>query len=240
MTIRIRTFYEKFTDSAGALLGRECVVCRVSSAVPVCANCLATLKKPPNSCRICAKPLLTATQHQCCKECIEQPPAYDSVYYVGAYSGWLAELIRAAKFSRRIEAVAALRYIATVAGEDFLPTTGMAILPVPTPKSRLIRRGFNLPAMLATRLSVRYQLPIVPSDRVVLPFFVRKQAKLSRQNRQKNRHFYQTNGQLPTKILIIDDIFTTGATVNELAKKLRGEGVQSVAVWVISRGLPDV
>lgn len=74
---------------------------------------------------------------------------------------------------------------------------------------------------------------------IKLPFFVRKQALLSKQQRQKNRHFYQINHSLPPKILIIDDILTTGETLHELAKKLRQNGAESVVAYTISRGQFD-
>ncbi len=117
--------------------------------------------------------------------------------------------------------------------------SGYTLLPMPTPKLRLMQRGFNLPSIFAKQLSQHFQLPILPSDVVKLPLKTQKQGLLSRQQRLKNHRIYQINHKIPEKIVLIDDIYTTGQTVKDLAKQLRQNGAKSVAVWVFSRGEMD-
>lgn len=236
MPNRIKDFSRTLTTPIVKLLVNQCVVCQQSSAVPICSACLSQLQKPDSSCRVCAEPLNESVQSQRCKNCIDKPPAFDSVSYIGGYDGWLTELIIAAKVGKQVNAIAALRYLLQVKCDEWvLPNSKAVLLPMPSPKSRLMSRGFNLPALMAKQFARQHQLSILPPTAVTLPFYVPKQAKLSRQQRQKNRHHYQINTPLPENIVIIDDIITTGSTVGELARKLKSKSVKSVAVWSIAK-----
>lgn len=228
------SLFTTLSQNARDLLLGRCAVCGKNVDTPVCRACLIAINKAEHRCNVCAKSVPNHVDK--CKDCIETPPAYDHVSYIGEYAEPLSTLITAAKLGRQVAAINALHHVVhTFADELTLPDGDAVLLPMPSPRSRLMTRGFNLPLLLAKPLAKRLQLPILPPTTVTLPFFVPKQAKLSRKQRQKNRHFYQIHAKLPKKIIIFDDIVTTGATVDELSKILRRNHVQSVAVWAISR-----
>lgn len=216
------------------LLAGRCVVCERLANTPVCRICLMSISIADYRCGVCAEKVPKHVGK--CKNCIEKPPAFDKVSIIGSYQDSLAELIIAAKIAKQVHAIAALQYIVQTMGNDFTaPQKNTALLPMPSPKSCWLTRGFNLPTLLAKQWAKQYQLSVLPPTAVSLPFFVPKQAKLSRQQRQKNHHYYQINTQLPENIVIIDDIITTGSTVNELAKSIREKGVKTVDVWAIAK-----
>lgn len=231
----IKAFSQKIPQSLRNLVNNHCVACRCLSKTLLCESCLNQLQKPQKTCCRCATLLIAETQTNTCLSCLKSPPAFDVIDYILPYEQWLSRLLVAAKVGRQVEAIAALRYLVRIKASSLRQIGTPALLPVPSPKSRLMTRGFNLSAVLADEFARQLNLKILPPTAVVLPFYVPKQAKLSWQKRQKNRHHYQIKAQLPENILIIDDIVTTGATVNELAKTLKENSVKTVAVWAISR-----
>lgn len=235
MLTMIKAFSQKIPQSLKKILVNHCVACRCLSETLICKECLQQLSKPTESCSRCADKLPAPTQTNYCGRCLRSPPAFDAIDYILPYERWLSQLLVAAKVGRQVEAVAALRYLIRVQTADFRLTGRPVLLPVPSPRSRLMVRGFNLSAILAQQFARQFDLKILSPTAVVLPFYVPKQAKLSWQKRQKNRHHYQVKAKLPENILIIDDIVTTGATVNELAKTLKENSVKTVAVWAVSR-----
>ncbi len=185
--------------------------------------------------------MVTQTAMQYCRACLSQPPPFEQLYFIGTYHQALADMVIAAKIARQTSALAALQtlvyYEIAINRQDWQQRyAGYKILPVPTPKSRLIQRGFNLPRIIAQLFADEMGLPIIGSHMVTLPWYQPKQAKMNRLQRQKNRHNYQIHHKLGKKILIIDDIVTTGNTVRELAVKLQQNHVETVAVWAIARG----
>ncbi|MPV85643.1 hypothetical protein GCU85_02685 [Cardiobacteriales bacterium ML27] len=232
-----------------ALLQSRCAICEAVSHHPVCEACRAGIQSPDVACRVCGVALPSPTQTLRCQSCIQTPPAFASIQFVGTYVDTLAALIIRAKIRREVGALAALDYLLTIYAMEHpqsqsqplpqpLPqrVTDYHLLAMPIPTARLMRRGFNLPQLFAQRLSSAWQLPVLAPDSVALPFYQRKQATLPKAARQKNHHHFQINRPLPSKIMLVDDIFTTGQTAGQLAKSLRKNGVQHVDLFVFARG----
>ncbi|PIE45426.1 MAG: hypothetical protein CSA44_02320 [Gammaproteobacteria bacterium] len=237
---QITPFYLNFIDSVKQLSGQCCWVCKQPGA-NLCSGCLDNINKPAYYCYRCGQSMVTQTAMQYCRACLSQPPPFEQLYFIGTYHQALADMVIAAKIARQTSALAALQtlvyYEIAINRQDWQQRyAGYKILPVPTPKSRLIQRGFNLPRIIAQLFADEMGLPIIGSHMVTLPWYQPKQAKMNRLQRQKNRHNYQIHHKLGKKILIIDDIVTTGNTVRELAVKLQQNHVETVAVWAIARG----
>lgn len=232
-----KTLQQRGALATQALLGRQCAHCQKPSDTLLCQNCRERIVKPPMSCRVCGIAMVANSRDGRCKDCLQTPPPYERLHYTGNYDDVLASLIVAAKIGKQVAAIAALReWIAQAnATTELSDYKDYALLPMPIPTARLMQRGFNLPAIIAADLAQRHQLPLITPTTVTLPFFVRKQAKLSRQQRQQNRHLYQIHHNIGDKIIIVDDIFTTGTTITTLAKTLRQNKVKSVAAWAIAR-----
>lgn len=226
-----------------ALLQTACVVCQHVGQGVLCKDCRGNIEKPKHDCAICGQAITGESVTPRCGQCLISPPPYESLHYIGHYNEVLSSLIIKAKVGKQIAAIVALQSLI----DDFArqhPTWGKTfadyhLLAMPTPRSRLMQRGFNLPLLLAKCLSKQFDLPVMSQKTVILPFFVRKQARLNRKQRQKNPHLYQINhkstDKLPQKIIIVDDIVTTGTTIIELSKKLRSENIKNLAVWAVAR-----
>ncbi len=230
---------QKFFHSILSLMPTPCISCGYVGQGVLCDTCCESITKPKYICRICGCSMAGQTSELRCKQCLQNLPAYESLHYIGRYDDMLSALIIRAKIGKQLSAILALQRLVS----DFTDNhpewkktfSDYHLLPMPIPRSRLMQRGFNLPLLLAKTLSKQCDLPIMDQYQVTLPFFVKKQAKLNRQQRLKNRHLYHINKPLPEKIIIVDDIVTTGTTVNQLSKALRRNNVERVAVWAMAR-----
>ncbi len=230
------------------LLGRRCAGCRRASQSPICATCLASIKKPRDYCQVCGVNLSAPSRVLRCRDCLTLRPAYERLYYLGNYEGHLREWIISAKIGQRAEAIESLRALQyeklTELGADtyWREYDNFTLLPMPIPKGRFMQRGFNLPALLALELSKITGLSVAPSDLVTLPWRTQKQARLSKKQRQQRRIPYQINDkphQLPKNIIIVDDVVTTGQTIEQFATILRENGAKRVIAYVLSRRQPS-
>ncbi|MEK7544678.1 MAG: phosphoribosyltransferase family protein [Patescibacteria group bacterium] len=107
------------------------------------------------------------------------------------------------------------------------------IVPVPLHVRRLHDRGFNQSSLLAKNLSAH------PVDLLVRHRFTHSQVSLSREERLVNLQdaFSVRDGVMPERVLLVDDVCTTGATLMECAKVLRSVGVAQVSAIVLARGV---
>jgi ComF family protein len=116
--------------------------------------------------------------------------------------------------------------------------TNILLIPIPLHRRRQRRRGFNQAALLAEIISKKFSLPF--SENQLIRIKHRKpQAKLKKIARQKNiQNCFRWQGENlnQTNIILIDDVTTTGATLNEAAKTLKQAGAGEVWGLVIAKG----
>jgi ComF family protein len=110
------------------------------------------------------------------------------------------------------------------------------LIPVPLHPVRLRERGFNQALELARPLSQRLHLPLEPHV-VQRCRHTRSQSELSGSARRQNmRHAFRLIAPLPYQhVALIDDVVTTGSTLNELARTLRQSGVKTIQIWAVAR-----
>jgi ComF family protein len=188
-------------------------------------------------CRHCASPLPAAGL---CGPCLTHPPPYSRARAPFLYAYPLDVLIKAAKFSNRVDYLDPLgRAMADrlLAGGLDLPE---CLIPVPLHWRRLITRGYNQALELARPLASVLRVPIDTGlcrrSRYTLP-----QTGLSARERARNvRSAFRIAGVLPyRRVALVDDVLTTGSTARELARALAGAGAESVEVWALARAAPD-
>ena len=124
-------------------------------------------------------------------------------------------------------------------GRDILAMKAEAIVPVPLHKSRLNERGYNQAELLGKALAKRVQLPflnkIVVRHRKTLP---QKQLSYSeRQNNLKKAFKLSANDVKLNTVIIVDDIYTTGSTVDALADVFLEQGTKKVYVVTLAAGV---
>lgn len=216
-----------------------CPVCKKSSSPPhepFCSVCWNSIV-PYNSsrCDICGLPLPEDTG--ICGECLRKKPYFNKVIFFGLYHGILKEAIHYFKYNGR-------RGLSRPMGEFFLrmdiPRADM-IVPVPLHHKRLKQRGFNHASILAKRLS---EIKCVPLNLNLLMKMreTPAQVSLKREDRLKNLRnaFVVTEKLSGEKVILIDDVLTTGATASECSKVLLNAGALEVKVVVLARSGIDI
>lgn len=109
------------------------------------------------------------------------------------------------------------------------------VVPVPLHARRERERGFNQAEIVAKIFSQKLDLKMNSNlSRVI---YTMQQAKLSGEQRRENlKDAFVFNGVVPEKVLLVDDVYTTGATMQECAKVLKNKGVKTVWGLVLARG----
>ena len=220
------------------LFPATCVLCGcdVAGNLDLCADCRADLPRVLRPCPRCGLPLATETGGEC-GACITDPPAFTCTSVPFRYEDPVKHLIHALKFNRKL-------YVARVLGElmaEHYAQQGArpdVIMPVPLHTGRLRERGFNQALELARPVAAHLRIPI-STHACVRTRGTAAQSDLPAEQRAKNvKGAFELRGPLKVRrVAIIDDVMTTGATVDELARVLIAGGVEDVQVWVCARAV---
>ena len=185
-------------------------------------------------CPQCAQP---SPDGQRCGPCLRHPPAYDRTHAALIYDFPVGSLIQALKYGHRLEVSSVLTDIwLDQAAPDQQPDL---VLPMPLHPARLKERGFNQALELARILAPQCHLPL---DRHACQRIrdTPPQASLPLKARRKNLRgaFAARKEQVGGKrIAIVDDVMTSGSSLNELAATLKKAGAIEVECWVMARAV---
>lgn len=216
-----------------ALFDQDCLLCASpSGAHMLCPACHASLPHIAHACPHCAAPGVG----QECGECLKHPPAFDRTRAALEYAFPTDKLIQALKYGGQLALAKLLGELLAqaIAGQAH-PSI---LLPMPLHPARLRERGFNQALEIAKVVSKRRAIPLAPglTQRVVN---TTPQASLPIDARHKNMKgaFVCEQDLRGQNIAVIDDVMTSGATLNELAKVLKRAGAAQVDVWVVARAV---
>jgi ComF family protein len=224
------------------VLPQACLLCgaRVAGAL-LCADCDADMPRLPRQrCPRCALPVAPHAGESAagavCGGCLRQPPAFDRTVAVYAYAFPLDALVRHCKYGGALHVTDWFAdSLARELAGDPLPDL---ILPMPLHEARLRERGFNQAAEIARRLAPALGLPWRATGcrrlRDTPP-----QAGLDLAARRRNlRGAFQCDLDLQGKhVALLDDVMTSGASLDEFAKAARRAGAAQVSAWVVARTL---
>lgn len=224
------------------LFPQLCLLCRLPSAshLPLCTCCAAQLVENHACCRCCALPLPDGNAGLCAT-CIQRPPALDQVIAPFLYEPHLGYIIARWKFQRE-------RHLSRLLAELWLSTVEPPrdrdlLLPVPIHWRRLLRRGFNQATLLAMALQDRdpdlQPLPL-PSRVLCRTRAAPAQSTLTAHQRAHNlRCAFALGASVKgQRIAVIDDVMTTGATAEAIARLLKSAGAADVQLWCLARTPP--
>jgi len=228
---------------------------------PPCASCGRVLERPldgavcarcwdritfitPPVCQGCGDPLPSWRIASCaagsCPRCRRREIALDRVRAIGPYQDELRAIVHALKYDRRCSVARKLGALMRAEGGDLLHGAD-AIVPVPLHRRRRRQRGFNQAALLASHLG----LPVHDLLRRVV--HTRPQVDLPAARRHKNvRHAFEARSSLsPWKgervgvrgrvLVLVDDVITTGATLEACARALKAAGAREVRALTAAR-----
>ncbi|MEN6520182.1 MAG: ComF family protein [Armatimonadota bacterium] len=236
-----RRFLRDIWDGALDLIyPPKCLVCGEMQQKYFCDECLAGIAwiEPP-VCSFCGKPI----DEKPCLECNEMDFAFDSARSVAAYDGTLKEAIHKFKYSgqRVLGPVLAALVVDHLRRRDQIRRVG-CIIPVPIHPTRLRYRGFNQSEILAEEIGRAFGLPVlVQVLNRTRP--TRPQVNLRIDERHGNVEgaFEVGPGSARRisgmKVLLVDDVYTTGSTSDAAARALKDAGAAEVHVLTLARSL---
>ncbi|HEX7804230.1 MAG TPA: ComF family protein [Pseudoxanthomonas sp.] len=220
--------------AARAVFSPRCLLCRESGVDgrDLCRDCTATLPWNDSACLRCALPLPAPGT---CGACLQRPPPLTETHAAFVYGFPLDRLVPRFKFH---DDLAAGRLMSELMAEGLseLPKPA-ALIPVPLHDSRLRQRGYDQALELAKPLERTLQIPLLPQA-LIRTRATAPQSELDAGARQRNlRRAFEVRADmaLPDHVVLIDDVMTTGATLQAAAKSLRRAGVARVDAWVCAR-----
>ncbi|QIL83480.1 ComF family protein [Diaphorobacter sp. HDW4A] len=221
-----------------SLLPSQCAVCHGWPAARICMACVGRFVPLRHRCRTCALPVAAGVSQ--CGECLLHPPALDACCAALDYAYPWADLIAQFKFPPCDPGWAAdLGRLLTCAAQaaPFVHEAEL-VIPVPLSLERLTERGFNQSLLLARQLNTRDK---IRSDLLLRVIHSPAQSQLSRAQRLRNLRAsfavdplraHQLRGR---RVLLVDDVMTTGATLHTAALALRRAGAAEVRALVLAR-----
>jgi ComF family protein len=223
-----------------------CHVCRTfipdSGPLHVCSTCLEQmheLKSP--LCRICGIPFQGAGEDHLCGSCQQDRPSFDAARAAFAYDGHCRDLIHAFKYRNRTHLRRPLALLTIASLTEFaISRSPDLIVPVPLHVRRLRSRGFNQAVLLGELLAKEWHLPL---ERRALQRirWTEPQINLTADERHKNLKgaFAVTDCAVieRKRVLLVDDVLTTGSTAEECSRVLKDAGAADVSLITVVRAL---
>jgi ComF family protein len=203
-------------------------------ALDLCADCEADLPANIPACQMCAA---AVTESQAiCRRCSRRHRAFDAAFAPYHYEFPMPELIHRMKYRGQLPLT---RILGCLLGrrlaERGAPQVD-AIVPVPLYAAREHRRGYNQAREIAVFAARELDLPV--HDRLARRIReTAEQTGLAAGARRRNMRgaFMVGGGDVPSRVAIVDDVLTTGATAESLALALRRAGCRRIEVWTVAR-----
>lgn len=231
----------KWIDTARRLvLPPVCSLCggHGQGDLDLCGACLAELPFNHRACRRCAAPLQDS-EAPLCGHCLGGHWFFDAAVAPLLYQPPVSALITAVKFRRQLAPVRLLGELAVRVIAQRRAALPQTLIPVPLHPSRLRQRGYNQALEFGRVLSRKLDIPLCKHACHRRRATVAQSGMSARQRRRNVRNaFVVDSEQVWDHVAIIDDVLTTGHTVNELARVLRVAGVKHIEVWCVARTPP--
>lgn len=221
---------------------KHCYLCKqtIYRSQPICDGCREDLPWNNQACSTCALPMPGLYLTGCCGDCLNNPPSYKKCIALFSYTFPINTLISDFKYNKQrhygklMAKMLALKINNEIENKNI--TKPDYLIPVPLHSNRFDTRGFNQSEDICVDLSKHLNIPV---DRQSLQRKIDtpSQTTLSKKERQHNLHkaFHIQKSFNGKVVALIDDVITTGATVEHLSTLLRGAGAKEVYVWSLAK-----
>jgi ComF family protein len=213
-----------------------------TSDISLCTKCVQLIAPElPDCCRRCGAVLPEGIEpSRNCPVCKDFSLRFDVVYPLGRYDGALRDVVlKTKRLSSEALSLAVGRLLAARLRDKLVQFAPQAIVPIPMHWARRLRRGVNSPELLAECLGKKLGIPVVRTLR-------RRRYTSPQKDLLPRERFRNVRGAFglrrwrgkrvkDARVLLVDDILTTGATCSEAAKLLKQAGAAAVAVAVVAR-----
>lgn len=227
------------------LPGAPCRTCGRWQRDVICPDCLHLLAPVPSRCPRCAITLPAAyPAGEPCGLCEDYPPAFDravaAIDYVAPWTGLIGRLKfhEEAALAATLGGLLAERVAPTL--RRMRPAERPWVLAAPLSDTRLRERGYNQAALLARHVAGTLRLPFLPHALHKTRHTDRLMGLSADERRAAIRGAYAVRADVAPRlagrhVALVDDVMTTGATLDELTRTLEAAGVRSVSAWVLAR-----
>jgi len=216
----------------GKLFGGTCYLCRGAASALLCSACDADL--PRLAAMRCPRCALDSPRGEVCGRCLSEEPHYDATIAALAYEFPADALVHSLKFRGEL-ALAGL--LGGLLAQKVSSHEVDCVVPVPLSAARLRSRGYNHAAEIARQvMQSKLDLALCVRSRDTPP-----QMELPYAERRRNVRgaFRCTRALAGQSVAVVDDVMTTGATLNEVASVLKAAGAARVVNWVVARTFPQ-
>lgn len=216
-----------------------CAVCHAWPAQVLCDDCVSRYAAPVPRCATCALPLTgSSTAALTCPDCLRNPPPLDACLAAVDYAWPWTDCITQFKFGGQPGWAAPLaQLLHSMPGVEAALTQADCVLPMPLSRQRLAERGYNQALLLARQLAPqRTQAALLLRIR-----HTAAQSSLHRAERLLNlQHAFAIEPQRAAslrgqRVVLIDDVMTTGTTLHAAAHVLRQAGAAHITALVLAR-----
>lgn len=235
---RWRMVYNWINNTRNRLFPAQCRLCLAPCAQQqdLCDGCRKDLPWLGETCRTCALPLKGESGDQCAR-CQQTPPVLDACHALFAYQSPIDDWIQALKFRQDLAIARLLGNLLSEHKSVAAAIEARGVLPVPLHHRRLAERGYNQARELASFLLKAGHAAMHCDCRRLRR--TEAQSTLGRSQRDRNLHgAFSVSAPLDKpQVLLVDDVMTTGATLNELATELKRAGAARVEAIVVARAI---
>lgn len=218
----------------------HCLKCKEnylhSEITGLCQECLKQIIFLKNSCQICGRGLLDESENLC-HYCQDKRFYFAQSRSIGLYSDLLKEMILQFKYEKNLSLLATLVEIIETGFREYYRKKDInQIVYVPIHKKRFKQRGFNQAKLLSEKLSEKTKIELnnglkrVRETPALYNYAFDEREEILKDSFALDKQNYDFKDK---KLLLVDDVFTTGATCNELSKLLKIEG-KAKEVYVIT------
>lgn len=211
--------------------GRDCLLCGAACDGRACEACAASMPRTAFACVRCALPLDEAGL---CGACLARAPAFDAALAAFAYRFPIDGVLRRFKFAGDL---AAGRWLAEQLAETVsrAPRPDALVVP-PLTAQGLRRRGFNQALEIARVVGAAHGIRVEPAAITKVRDTAPQPGLGARQRRANLRAAFRANRAWEgANVALVDDVMTTGATADAIARVLKAAGVRGVQVWAVAR-----